>query len=74
VNAPASDWKLIYQLAKSEKDPQRRSELCERARRLIQDRSLQMADGETGHEFNPMEENELNQALRDLWILQSRPA
>jgi hypothetical protein len=32
-----------------------------------------MADGETGHKFNPEEENELNQALRDLWILQNRP-
>lgn len=67
------DWRRVYQLAAAERDLRRRNELCEQARRLIQDRSLELADGDSGSNCSdPAEINELDRALRGLWILQNR--
>ncbi len=67
------DWRRVYKLVAAENDPRRRDELCEQARRLIQDRSLELADGDSGSKrSDPAEINELDRALRGLWILQNR--
>jgi hypothetical protein len=59
----------VYQLAVSEKDPRKQHELCHDARRLIQDRSLELAEAKAP---DPAEDNALNEALRELWKLQNR--
>ena len=70
MTAQASDWKRVYGSAQSEKDPQKQKALCEQARRLIQDRSIALAEANAR---NAVEEDELNAALRELWKLQNRP-
>ena len=70
----AFDWKQLFQLAHSEKDAAQRNILCEQARRLINDRSLELAEKKLqGHIDSTAEENALHQALRDLWMLQNQP-
>lgn len=67
------DWRQVYKFAVAENDRRRRDELCEQARRLIQDRSLELANGDSGSDrSDPAEIHELDQALRGLWILQNR--
>ena len=67
------DWRRAYKLAVAQNDLRRRDELCEQVRRLIQDRSLELANGDSGsNRSDPAEINELDQALRDLWILQNK--
>ena len=67
--AEANDWRRLYSLAQSEKDPRKRNELCEQARRLIQDRSIALAEANAR---DPAEDDELNAALRELWKLQQQ--
>ena len=69
ITSEASNWRPLYQLARSEKDPRKQQELCDRARRLIQERSLELAEDKIP---DPAEENALNDALRELWKLQNR--
>jgi hypothetical protein len=62
VDASGS-WRQLYDLANQEIDPERQRQLCAQARRLIQDRLLQLRassaeDPETGT---------LERALRELW-------
>ena len=68
------DWKRVFELAHSEEDAPRRNDFCEQARRLIHDRSLELAEEKLNHHIDSTaEENALDQALRDLWILQNQP-
>jgi hypothetical protein len=69
----SSDWQRAYLLAKSETDADRRNELCDRARRLIQDRSLELASSSAEQQQKQDEEDQLNKALRELWMLQNPP-
>jgi hypothetical protein len=60
-------WRKIYALAQEAPDPARRRELCAQARRLIQDRQLQLA---TSSRIDEHEVAELEAALRALWELE----
>jgi hypothetical protein len=64
------DWRIFYEAAKHETDPARLTEICAKARRLIQDRELDLAAEPGNHE----EELEtLREALRTLWTLEHGP-
>jgi hypothetical protein len=63
------NWRDAYALARQEKDPARIPELCARARRLIQDRQLQLAT--FGH-IHDEEITELEAALRELWVMEQK--
>ena len=69
MTAQPSDWRRLYGVAQSEKDAQKQRDLCEQVRRLIQDRSIALAEANAR---NAAEEDELNAALRELWKLQNR--
>lgn len=69
MSAQESDWKRLYRLVQSEKDPQKQKDLCERARRLIQERSIALAESNLR---NAAEEDDLRAALRELWKLQNQ--
>jgi hypothetical protein len=62
-------WREAYALARQEKDPARITEMCARARRIIQDRELQLAT--FGH-IHDEEITELQAALRELWELEEK--
>jgi hypothetical protein len=70
MTARPSDWRRLYDLAQSEEDASTQSKLCDQARRLIQDRSIESAEANA---CNAAEEDELNAALRELWKLQNCP-
>jgi hypothetical protein len=61
------NWREVYAAARQEKDPARIPEICARARRLIQDRQLQLATFSRIHDH---EITELEAALRELWIME----
>jgi hypothetical protein len=67
----SKQWQELLKLARSEKNRERRNDLCQRARRLVQDVSLESASN--GGETNKHVEEKLNKALRDLWVIQNSP-
>jgi hypothetical protein len=62
-------WREAYALARQEKDPARIPEMCARARRLIQDRELQLST--FGH-MHDEEITALEAALRELWVIEQK--
>lgn len=58
------NWREVYALARQEKDPARIPEICARARRLIQERQIQLA---TFSRIHDDEIGELEAALRHVW-------
>jgi hypothetical protein len=62
-------WREAYPRARQEKDPARIPEMCARARRLIQDRELQLA---TFRHIHDEEITELQAALRELWVIEQK--
>lgn len=62
-------WRRLCELARLEKDARKQKDLCEQARRLIQQRSITLAEANAR---NAAEDDELNVALRELWKLQNR--
>jgi hypothetical protein len=62
-------WREVYSLARQEKDPARIPEICARARRLIQNRQLELA---TFSRIHDDEITELEAALRELWIMEDK--
>ncbi len=63
------DWREAYELARQEKDPARIPEMCARARSLIQDRQIVLA---TFRHIHDEEINELEAALRELWVIEQK--
>jgi hypothetical protein len=63
------NWREVYALARQEKDPARIPEICARARRLIQNRQLELASSSRSHDD---EITELEAALRELWIMEDK--
>jgi hypothetical protein len=63
------NWREVYALARQEKDPARIAEICAHARRLIQDRQLELAT--FGH-IHDEEITELEAALRELWVTEQK--
>ena len=63
------NWREVYALARQEKDPARIPELCARARRLIQNRQLELATFSRIHDY---EIAELEAALRDVWVIEQK--
>jgi hypothetical protein len=63
------NWREVYALARKEKDPARIPEICARARRLIQNRQLELA---TFSRIHDDEITELEAALRELWIMEDK--
>jgi hypothetical protein len=67
---PPKNWREAYALARrQEKDPARIPEICARARRLIQNRQLQLA---TFSHMHDDEITELEAALRELWVMEQK--
>jgi hypothetical protein len=62
-------WREVYALARQEKDPARIPEICARARRLIQNRQLELA---TFNRIHDDEIAELEAALRDVWAIEQK--
>jgi hypothetical protein len=62
-------WREVYALAQQEKNPARRQEICRHARRVIQDRQLQLA---TFSRLHDDEIAELEAALRHLWEIEEK--
>lgn len=61
------DWQQLFQLARSEKDHLKKNALCELARLLIHDRSLELAEAKMHHQVDSTAENNaLDQASRSL--------
>jgi len=63
------DWREVYALARQEKDPARIPEICARARRIIQNRQLELA---TFSRIHDDEVAELDAALRDVWVIEQK--
>ena len=63
------NWREVYALARQEKDPARILEICARARRLIQNRQLELA---TFSRIHDDEVAELDAALRDVWVIEQK--
>ena len=63
------NWREVYALARQEKDPARLPEICARARRLIQDRQLELS---TFSRIHDEEITELEAALRELWVMDQK--
>lgn len=68
MTAHAKDWRRWYALAQCESQPEKQKHLLEQARRLMQQRSVDMA---ADNACNAAEDEELNAALRELWKLQN---
>jgi hypothetical protein len=62
--ADPKDWKEVYEAVQLVLDPAKQLQLCQEARRLIQRRMVELAQGpgEKG------EQEALEEALRNLWI------
>lgn len=69
--AQPSDWQEVYRLACCEQDPERRSQLCDQTRSLVQQRSLELAEHPPATPSELEQETRLNEILRELWILQN---
>jgi len=63
------NWREVYALARQEKDPVRIPEICASARRLIQNRPLELA---TFNRIHDDEIAEVEAALRDLWVIEQK--
>ena len=63
------NWREVYAHARQEKDPARIPEICARARRLIQNRQLELA---TFSRIHDDEIAELEAALRDVWVIEQK--
>jgi hypothetical protein len=66
LSAPGSLalWKVAYAIAIHEQDPRKKPDLCQQARRAINDRYLQQGP----YAASPMEKRVLAEALRQLTI------
>lgn len=62
----ADSWRAAYEAVRRELNPARQLELCETARRQMQERLLDLATSQG----DPIEQNALEEALRDLWTLE----
>ncbi len=62
------NWRELLDQAKQEPDPTRRRDLCPRARRLIQDRQLDLVHLPGDHR---QEEEALQAVLRELWVIEN---
>jgi hypothetical protein len=63
------NWREADALARQEKDPAQIPEICARARRLIQNRQLELA---TFSHMHDDEITELEAALRELWVMEQK--
>jgi hypothetical protein len=68
MSVQPNGWRQLFELAQLEKDAQKQKDLCEQARRLIQQRSIALAEA---HARDAAEDDEMNAALRELWKLQN---
>ena len=68
MSVQPNGWRRLFELAQLEKDAQKQKDLCEQARRLIQQRSIALAEA---HARDAAEDDEMNAALRELWKLQN---
>ena len=62
------DWKVLYRAALQELDPKKVGEVCERARRAINDRVTELAAEPTAAKEKEDERERLMEALRALVI------
>jgi hypothetical protein len=60
------DWKKVYEAVRAPLEPEKQLQLCLEARRLIQRRLVERVL-EPGDDA---EREELEEALRDLWVLE----
>lgn len=67
MGSRSTDWRKLYASARVELDPARQLALCVQARRAMQQRLVELAatDGKSG-----AEQNELEEALRDLFVIE----
>lgn len=63
------NWREVFARARQERDPARTPEVCARARRLIQNRQLELA---TFSRIHDEEIAELEAALRQLWMMENK--
>lgn len=61
-----NDWRRAYQSARLELDPTKQAELCNKARKLMQRRMVELASGSG----DPEGRNALEEALRELWVIE----
>jgi hypothetical protein len=66
MSGRSKDWRRVCELARLELDPARQLNLCDKARRLMQTRMLDLASGSGDVE----EQDALEEALRDLWVIE----
>ncbi len=63
-----NDWKSVYESIQQEESLALRLKLCQKARRLMQQRTLELAALGGG----PDEESAIDEALRELWVLEEK--
>lgn len=64
--ANSEAWREVFQAARREVDPARKLELWLQCRRLIQDRQMEIANGDE----HAAEKKILEEALRNVWTLE----
>jgi len=66
MNSRSTDWRKVYASARVELDPARQLDLCKQARRLVQERLIELAslNGIDGERI------ELEESLRDLFVIE----
>jgi len=62
------DWKTIYESITQETSLAAQLKLCRKARKLMQERTLELAAAGG----DPAEEASIDEALRDLWVLEEK--
>lgn len=67
-DAPAA-WRIWYAGMRTEPNPKQRLVLCQKVRRFMQERLVQLSS-ENPSQLGADEENEIEQALRDLWTIE----
>jgi hypothetical protein len=60
------DWLRVYEALRQELDPAKQLEICQNARKAIQDRLLALGSGRR----HRGEREALEQALRAIWVLE----
>jgi hypothetical protein len=67
-DAPAA-WRIWYAGMQTEPNPKQQLVLCQKVRRLMQERLVQLS-GENSSQLVADEENEIEQALCNLWTIE----
>lgn len=68
MSGRGQNWREACQSARVELDPATQLRSCQKARRLIQRRMVELASGDG----NVEQRSELEEALRDLWVIEQR--